>query len=251
MSRRLLFGALTAAALFLMASVSQARWMNVTSGRFQTMDTYEGNQDAPQTLHRYVFASNDPVNRIDPSGHQDTISEVEVEVTEEEMEFESAQIDAALKQEAIKSIAKSVAQVTTATLAALALSGDEPTTDLRQVLNEYPQIYLHYSYLDQSLPLITLGLEVRNGKSPHVTRDVYASGHEATDKLGIVHLDRADDTVNAVYLVNVKQGLPIVGPTTVPPEGPPRPRSGGGEQYTLPSGSGGPGTVIGNIPLPP
>jgi hypothetical protein len=216
------------------------------------MDPYEESQDDTLSLHKYLYASDDPVNKIDPSGCQTEIGELEVEVTEEEMEFESAQIDAALKQEAIKSIAKSVAQVTTATLAALALSGDEPTTDLRQILQEYPQLYLHYSYLDQALQLITLGLEVRNGRDPHVTKEVYTSGHEATDRLGIVHLDRADDTVNAVYLVNVKQGLPIVGPKEVAPIPlPPRPRKGLGTEYTLPSGSGGPGSVLGYVPLPP
>lgn len=33
------------------------------------MDTYEGSQQDPLSLHKYLFCHADPVNRIDPSGH--------------------------------------------------------------------------------------------------------------------------------------------------------------------------------------
>jgi hypothetical protein len=33
------------------------------------MDTYEGDQEDPQSLHKYVYVSDDPVDGIDPSGN--------------------------------------------------------------------------------------------------------------------------------------------------------------------------------------
>jgi RHS repeat-associated protein len=46
----------------------RARYYNMLTGRFETMDPFSGKISDPATLHRYVYASNDPVNRIDPSG---------------------------------------------------------------------------------------------------------------------------------------------------------------------------------------
>jgi Restriction endonuclease fold toxin 5 len=47
-----------------------ARWMNADSGRFWTMDTYQGNQEDPASLHKYLYAADNPVNLRDPSGHE-------------------------------------------------------------------------------------------------------------------------------------------------------------------------------------
>ncbi len=47
----------------------RARWMNPGIGRFMGMDTDEGEADDPLSLHKYVFASNNPANEIDPSGN--------------------------------------------------------------------------------------------------------------------------------------------------------------------------------------
>ena len=35
------------------------------------MDTYAGNNENPLSLHKYLYGADDPVNRIDPSGHDD------------------------------------------------------------------------------------------------------------------------------------------------------------------------------------
>ena len=40
-------------------------------GRFWTADTFGGSQEDPLSLHRYLYAADNPVNRIDPSGHMD------------------------------------------------------------------------------------------------------------------------------------------------------------------------------------
>jgi hypothetical protein len=39
------------------------------------MDTYEGSQDTPLSLHKYLYGYADPVNRSDPSGH-DSLEEL-------------------------------------------------------------------------------------------------------------------------------------------------------------------------------
>ncbi len=56
-------------AVALVPTTSQARYLNPNTGRFQTMDTYEGNQSDPLSLHKYVYTHCNPVNGIDPSGN--------------------------------------------------------------------------------------------------------------------------------------------------------------------------------------
>jgi RHS repeat-associated protein len=46
----------------------RARYYDPTTGRFLTRDTYPAYAPVPQTLHRYVYVKNDPVNHIDPAG---------------------------------------------------------------------------------------------------------------------------------------------------------------------------------------
>ena len=53
---------------------NRARYLNTTSSRFWSMDTYEGDSEAPISLHRYLYASDDPVNRLDPTGADDLAS---------------------------------------------------------------------------------------------------------------------------------------------------------------------------------
>jgi len=46
----------------------RARWMEPGSGRFLGMDPFEGLEGLPLTLHRYLYASGDPVSATDPTG---------------------------------------------------------------------------------------------------------------------------------------------------------------------------------------
>jgi RHS repeat-associated protein len=48
----------------------RARYYVPRTGRFLTIDPYLGNLEDPISLHRYLYAGADPVNRIDPSGRQ-------------------------------------------------------------------------------------------------------------------------------------------------------------------------------------
>jgi RHS repeat-associated protein len=49
----------------------RARYYNPITGRFMTIDPELGNVSDPDSLHRYLYSRNDPVNRIDPTGRQD------------------------------------------------------------------------------------------------------------------------------------------------------------------------------------
>ena len=47
---------------------NRARYLNVTTGRFWIMDSYEGNDEDPRSIHKYLYVDADPVNNTDPCG---------------------------------------------------------------------------------------------------------------------------------------------------------------------------------------
>jgi RHS repeat-associated protein len=49
---------------------NRARYLNTTTGRFWDLDSFEGQPNDPLSLHKYLYAGGDPVNRFDPSGNQ-------------------------------------------------------------------------------------------------------------------------------------------------------------------------------------
>jgi hypothetical protein len=51
----------------------RARFYDPAVGRFNQRDSLSGSAFDPQSLHKYLYASCDPVNRIDPSGHADLV----------------------------------------------------------------------------------------------------------------------------------------------------------------------------------
>jgi RHS repeat-associated protein len=48
----------------------RARYYKPDTGRFWTMDTFEGDQEGPQSLHKYLFCADNPISNADPSGHE-------------------------------------------------------------------------------------------------------------------------------------------------------------------------------------
>jgi len=46
----------------------RARWYDPNTGRFISSDTYEGNNENPLSLHKYLFGEGDAVNKNDPTG---------------------------------------------------------------------------------------------------------------------------------------------------------------------------------------
>ena len=45
---------------------NRVRYLNVAIGRFVSQDGYEGNNEDPISLHKYLYANADGVNRIYP-----------------------------------------------------------------------------------------------------------------------------------------------------------------------------------------
>lgn len=54
----------------------RARYMNPSSGKFWTADSFEGSPFDPLSLHKYLYANADPLNRRDPSGEFSLIDTV-------------------------------------------------------------------------------------------------------------------------------------------------------------------------------
>jgi RHS repeat-associated protein len=59
---------------------NRARYLNTGTGRFSSMDMFDGDSQAPRSLHKYVYAGDDAVNQKDPSGN-DSIAEFSVATT--------------------------------------------------------------------------------------------------------------------------------------------------------------------------
>jgi RHS repeat-associated protein len=55
---------------------NRARYYDQRQGRFWTMDSNEGDAEAPLSLHKYLYTGNNPINDLDPSGHDDLGSTV-------------------------------------------------------------------------------------------------------------------------------------------------------------------------------
>jgi RHS repeat-associated protein len=55
-------------------SYNRARYLNPNTGRFWTMDSYEGDNEDPLSLHKYLYGADNPVDGSDPSGHDDLAS---------------------------------------------------------------------------------------------------------------------------------------------------------------------------------
>jgi RHS repeat-associated protein len=62
---------------------NRARYLNVSTGRFWTLDTFEGRSQDPLSLHKYLYAGANPVNRIDRSGKDfiDSLAAISISVT--------------------------------------------------------------------------------------------------------------------------------------------------------------------------
>ena len=50
----------------------RARYLNAETGRFHTIDRFEGRNLDPISLHKYLYANANPVNLVDPSGNLST-----------------------------------------------------------------------------------------------------------------------------------------------------------------------------------
>jgi RHS repeat-associated protein len=58
-------------------SYHRTRWLDASTGRFLSMDAHPGSPLDPPSLHRYLYAHADPVNKRDPTGRF-TLSEISI-----------------------------------------------------------------------------------------------------------------------------------------------------------------------------
>jgi RHS repeat-associated protein len=73
----------------------RARYYNPATGRFMSRDPLDGNQLDPKSLHKYLYANGDPINRVDPTGRDDdeyslTIGKITLKVSARALEFGGA-----------------------------------------------------------------------------------------------------------------------------------------------------------------
>jgi RHS repeat-associated protein len=61
---------------------NRARYLNTSTGRFWSVDTAEGDEKEPSSLHKYLYAGGDPIDRLDPSGRDflDTLGAAAISV---------------------------------------------------------------------------------------------------------------------------------------------------------------------------
>jgi len=54
---------------------NRARWMDPKVGRFASLDPFGGVLSDPVSLHKYLYAGDNPANAVDPTGHYMSLSE--------------------------------------------------------------------------------------------------------------------------------------------------------------------------------
>jgi len=55
---------------------NRARWYDTNSGRFNRVDPFSGNYSDPQSLHKYLYCHANPVNGLDPTGMDMSLTSV-------------------------------------------------------------------------------------------------------------------------------------------------------------------------------
>ena len=58
----------------------RARWIDPRTGRFASMDPFEGRNSDPPTLHKYLYAAADPLNKVDPNGQEYSLAALSITV---------------------------------------------------------------------------------------------------------------------------------------------------------------------------
>jgi RHS repeat-associated protein len=81
----------------------RARYYNSLTGRFLSRDTESGKPKDPKSLHKYLYANGDPVNRLDPKG-RDSIIDYAIELGESEQSIAELRATAAAVRNALMEV---------------------------------------------------------------------------------------------------------------------------------------------------
>jgi hypothetical protein len=130
MKKRIALSIFVAVVVLLVPRTSHARYLNVNTGRFQTMDTFQGNNEDPLSLHKYLYGAGNPVMNADPSGY--LFEGVELS---EALDTIEAPVDLVAEEYVKRSIATSLLKYTLGSAAALTLfnGGDTMTEPIPQI----------------------------------------------------------------------------------------------------------------------
>ncbi len=251
-------------------------YYNPRVGRFSRMDPYTGQKAQPQSLHKYGYVHNNPVNRTDPTGMfalmtQPTVWSSQAQLREIDTKtsitvgerilhgiytsFMTYQFVSSAynldRLTVVQEVQSFVDEKKTSTEPMTQAEFDRLEERIRRKRRGIyrKKLYLHYSFGDpETMESLLGGLApagVYNPEGSYATRDVYLTGWEANNKLAMPPDKR--DPRNSIYFVIPRYGY---GPTdsrrVVGRHG----WEGRGYEYIFGSGSGGPGTVAGPIPIP-
>jgi RHS repeat-associated protein/uncharacterized repeat protein (TIGR01451 family) len=175
---------------------NRARYLDVRAGRFLGRDLDRHNVFDPISLHTYLYANADPVNKRDPSGNEATIAEVAVEID----------MDAALT---------ALNALTALLLLSYILGNTKADVEIPFRAN-------HYTTLDV-LPLIIFGgINSPSGQN-FVSTDYYITAQAAKTRLALPKQPEV-----YINLFVFKNGDGLLGPTEVTPK---YGEEGGGTEY--------------------
>jgi RHS repeat-associated protein len=227
----------------------RARYYDPSNGRFNRLDPYAGNMQDPQSLHKYLYCHNNPINGVDPTGMFTSVAELNISV------IIGVALIATLAvginkdfQRAVTQSAEALIRMIVSTFSAIGSSIQNLWNNLVNRLSRFLDYikkrglpYLHYSFKMYAASLVSTGL----WPVSWATRDIYPTGKMAEERLS---LPRSVKHRDAVYIVWPQIGFSPTGPTkALPLHG----HMGGGNEYFFAKGSGGPGTVFGPIPITP
>ena len=229
----------------------RARYLNTGTGRFWTRDSFAGNNEDPVSLHRYLYANADPVNRIDPSGHFSTVESISVTGNQAAIASLQQAVIAEFQRRVVRTLAFKagayaiLAGTATTYIGGVVLVVSHSSTSDEEVNEEIVEqierakrerkLITFFHYTDKNLAQLAGGLFADSYGAFRGNMYYY----EARQRLGVANQDFA-------YPVDVN---PLVTP--ILPEG----RTGGGygfggePQVRFPAGTP-PGSVRPGIPTP-
>ncbi len=96
----------------------RARFYDPSSGRFTQLDTFLGSPQDPLSLHRYLYCRADPVNLVDPGGHQTALQLSVTQAVALTIGVTMAAVVLQAAQPAIEDLSRAIAEWAGKTLAA-------------------------------------------------------------------------------------------------------------------------------------